>query len=57
MKDFIARMIMKQADVSLEKGQDKYRAYFINTSIYAKWKEDVDAILTKKGYEECIVLS
>ncbi len=55
MSTFIAKMIMQQADISLEKGQAKYRAYFINTAIYAKWQPEVDNILTNKGYESCIV--
>lgn len=55
MDKFIAKMIKTQADISLEKGQDKYRAYFVDTAIYAKWKEAVDAILTADGYANCIV--
>lgn len=55
MSTFIANMIMKQADISLENGQAKYRAYFINTSLYAKYQPAVDDILTAKGYAECIV--
>lgn len=55
MATFIAGQIMKQADISTEKGQDKYRAYFVNTSIYLKWKYDVDTILETEGYEDCIV--
>lgn len=55
MDKFIAKMIKTQADISLEKGQDKYRAYFVDTAIYAKWKESVDAILTADGYSNCIV--
>lgn len=55
MSAFIARMIMKQADISVEKGQEKYRAYFISTALYEKWKSDVDTILTTEGYSECIV--
>ena len=55
MGTFIAKMIMQQADTSLENGQVKYRAYFINTAIYAKWQPEVDNILTNKGYEGCIV--
>lgn len=55
MVTFIAKMIMKQADIGVEKGQDKYRAYFINTNIYSKWKAEVDTILTTDGYEDCIV--
>lgn len=55
MGSFIARMIMKQRDISLENGQAKYEAYFVNTTIYAKWKEEVNNILTEKGYDDCIV--
>lgn len=55
MATFIAKMIRTQADIELEKGQDKYRAYFIKTELYTKWQEDVDAILNEQGYEKCIV--
>ena len=56
MVSFIAKMIMQQADKSIEAGQDKYRAYFINTSLYLKYKDSVDAILSENGYcSECIV--
>lgn len=55
MVTFIAKMIMKQGDISVEKGQDKYRAYFIKTRIYAAYREDVDTILRTDGYEDCIV--
>lgn len=55
MATFIAKMIRTQADIELKSGQDKYRAYFINTSLYTKWQEDVDAILNEQGYEKCIV--
>lgn len=54
MSAFIARMIMQQADISLEKGQAKYKAYFVNTHLYAKWQPDVDTILTTEGYADCI---
>ena len=55
MENFISEMIKNQADISLEKGQEKYRAYFVITTIYAKWKESVDTILTADGYANCIV--
>ena len=55
MSAFIAQQIMKAADISQEKGQAKYRAYFVKTPIYVKWKEDVDTILEVEGYEYCIV--
>ena len=55
MSSFIAQQIIKQAKISIEKGQDKYRAYFIKTSIYLDWKEEVDSILELDGFEECIV--
>ena len=58
MATFIALAIMKAADVSLQAGQDKYRAYFIHTSLYAKYKADVDTILMTDPnplYAMCIV--
>ena len=55
MATFIAQMIEKQANISIEKGQEKYRAYFINTKLYVKWQADVDTILTTDGYADCIV--
>lgn len=55
MSTFIAKMIIKAADKSLENGQAKYRAYFIKTKIYTSYKEDVDTILRTDGYEDVIV--
>lgn len=55
MATFIAKMIMKARDVSLEEGQAKYRAYFVNTTLYLSWKSDVDTILQTEGYADCIV--
>lgn len=55
MTTFIARMIMKEADKSTAAGQKKYRAYFVRTSMYKNWKEDVDTILKTDGYEDVIV--
>ena len=55
MAPFIARMIIKAANKSLEQGQAKYRAYFVKTHIYADYHADVDTILTTDGYEDCIV--
>lgn len=55
MATFIARMIMKEADKSIIAGQKKYKAYFIKTSLYKNWKEDVDTILKTDGYEDVIV--
>lgn len=55
MSSFIAQQIIKQAKISIEKGQNKYRAYFIKTSIYLDWKEEVDSILELDGYAECII--
>ena len=46
---------MQQADTSLENGQVKYRAYFINTAIYAKWQPEVDNILTNKGVDYSMI--
>lgn len=55
MNTFIARMIMVQADENLKAGRDKYRAYFVRTKLYEKWRNDVETILITDGYEECIV--
>lgn len=55
MSTFIARMIEQAAERSEEQGKAKYRAYFIRTNLYAKWKPDVDTILTTDGFEDIIV--
>lgn len=55
MSTFIANMIMKEGEKDIAKGKAKYRAYFVNTTIYAKWKEEVDTILDTEGYGDCIV--
>lgn len=55
MTTFIARMIMREADKSTAAGQKKYRAYFVRTSLYKNWKDDVDTILKTDGYDEVIV--
>lgn len=55
MTPFISKMIKKQADKSIEAGQKKYRAYFIKTTLYLDYKDDVDTILRVDGYEDCIV--
>lgn len=55
MSTFIARMIEQAAERSEDQGKAKYRAYFVNTSLYAKWKADVDTILITDGYEGVIV--
>ena len=48
-------MIIKEANITLEDGVNKYKEYFINTSIYEKRKETVDKILISKGYKAVIV--
>ena len=48
-------MIIEEAKKSLTAGQKKYRAYFVNTSLYKNWKDDVDVILITDGYEDVIV--
>ncbi|SHI11493.1 hypothetical protein SAMN02745823_02546 [Sporobacter termitidis DSM 10068] len=39
----------------LTAAQDRYRAWFINTSIYSRYKAGVDVILTTDNYGDCIV--
>lgn len=55
MVKFIANRIEKAREDSLYAAQDKYRAYFIDTNIYTKYKEQVDNKLTEDGYGDCIV--
>lgn len=55
MENFISRMIKQNADVSLEQGQEKYRAYFVSISIYENYRTGVDEILTQDGYGNVIV--
>jgi len=55
MITFIADRIANAADKSLQQGQDKYRAYFVNTGLYRKYQEDVNTILRTDGYAETIV--
>lgn len=52
MTTFIASRIMEEADRSIEAGQKKYRAYFVKTRLYKRWK---DTILKTDGYDEVIV--
>ena len=42
MDKFISRMIEESAQESIEAGQNKYRAYFINTKLYVKHQAKVD---------------
>lgn len=55
MITFIAQRIEEARDISLERGIAKYKAYFVNTKIYKRYRADVDAILVQDGYEDCIV--
>lgn len=55
MITFIAGRIMLDADRSTQQGQDKYKAYFVNTPIYHKYQGDVDTILHVDGYSDVIV--
>lgn len=64
MSTFIAQAIIKEANFSLERGQAKYRAYFIKIKIYARYKQEVDSILLTTDnmnvnadyvYGDCIV--
>lgn len=58
MVTFIAQRIIEASEISLAKGQDKYRAYFGSTAVqrlYGRYQADVDAILRIEGHEDCIV--
>ena len=55
MATFIANRIIEAREKSLEEGQAKYRAYFVNIKLYVRYKDGVDAILLQDGYGDCIV--
>jgi hypothetical protein len=55
MDKFISRMIEESAQESIEAGQNKYRAYFINTKLYVKHQAKVDTKLIADGFKEVIV--
>ena len=55
MVTFMASRIIEEAEKSVEAGQKKYRAYFVKTRLYKRWKDNVDTILKTDGYEDVIV--
>jgi hypothetical protein len=55
MADFIAARIIEAREISLEAGQEKYRAYFVNTTRYVSFQSAVNAILIQNNCEDCIV--
>lgn len=58
METFMATRIEEARDISLEKGQAKYRAYFVRKSaarLYGRYQDNVNVILETDGYEDCIV--
>lgn len=56
MSAFIANDIMEIKDSQgVTAAQDRYRAWFIATKIYARYKANTDTILTTDGYGDCIV--
>ena len=58
MVTFIATKIEEAAEISLEKGQAKYRAYFVRKSakrLYGKYQEDVNTILSTDDCADVIV--
>lgn len=70
MTTFIARRIIEEADKSIEAGQKKYRAYFVKTRLYKRWKlyrvqvgafkskanaEKLASELKSKGYQAVII--
>ena len=56
MLGFITMVIEDDFDANgLTSAQAKYRAYFINTTRYVRFKADVDTNLQTGGYGDCIV--
>ncbi len=55
MVNYVTRRIEQQADISLEKGQAKYRAYFVKIHLYERYRVAVEMRLQEDGYGDCIV--
>ena len=51
METFIASRIVLAANVSLANGQAKYRAYFVNTTLYLAYRAGVNYGFVR-GYED-----
>ncbi len=56
MIKFISRMIKQAADRSVDEGKELYAKYFVNTSLYEKYREGVDEVLKADGYGEATEL-
>ena len=54
MAPFIAMMVIRAKNTSLEEAQARYKAYFVNTTLYLAYKADTDTILQAEGHEDCI---
>ena len=58
METFMATRIEEAREISLEKGQEKYRAYFVRKSaakLYGRYQDIVNSILELDGVSDCIV--
>lgn len=56
MAEFIANRVLEaRREEGIKGGKAKYRAYFVQLKIYARYKNAVDAILIAEGAEDCIV--
>jgi len=55
LSKFIAGQIVKQAQVSVSAGKEKYRAYFVSTGLYAAYRKEVDAALGEAGFAKAVV--
>lgn len=50
--------IEEAREISLEKGQAKYRAYFVRKNaakLYGRYQDTVNSILELDGFSDCIV--
>ena len=56
MAEFIAARIIEAAEISLAKGQAKYKSYFIKTKLYLSFQPAVDSILRSEGHGDVIPL-
>lgn len=51
----LAQLIINAEDRQAGNGKVMYKRTFIDTTFYAKYRADVDMILTAEGYERCII--
>lgn len=55
MKFIVERIKLAKDTGGVEAGREKYRAFFIHTTIYKKYRTATDMQLKTDGYGDCVV--